>query len=215
MFGTFGTVLALLIRAELQKLGIQVFWKLANVLYKEESSVDKAKRLYNAAVTAHGLIMIFYMLMPVLVNALGHLTLLKLVNVSKLAFSKAGILASRMLVTSLVLALASLAAKGTAVDHASATGWTLYPPLSGKTYHTGVSVDWVIVAVCLACISPLISAAYFVAIIVGSKHKNLKLTQMSVLALGLLISSMLLLATVSVRVGEGKERGEGESGGRS
>ncbi|MFP3039532.1 MAG: cbb3-type cytochrome c oxidase subunit I [Candidatus Hodgkinia cicadicola] len=198
--GIFGTVLSLLIRAELQKPGIQVFKKLANVLYKEESSVDKAKHLYNAAVTAHGLIMIFYMLMPILVNALGYLTLPLLVNVSKLALPKAGVLAFWMLVTSLVLALVSLTTKGTAVDYASATGWTLYPPLSGKTYHAGTSVDWVIAAVCLACISSLISAAHFIAVIVGGRHKNLKLTQMSLLAWGLLISSILLLATAPVLV---------------
>ncbi|XNX62362.1 MAG: cbb3-type cytochrome c oxidase subunit I [Candidatus Hodgkinia cicadicola] len=198
--GIFGAVLSLLIRAELQKPGIQVFRKLANVLYKEEGSVDKAKHLYNAAVTAHGLIMIFYMLMPILVNALGYLTLPKLANVSKLDFPKAGVLAFWMLVTSLVLALVSLVAKGTAGDYASATGWTLYPPLSGKAYHTGTSVDWVIAAVCLACASSLISAAYFVSIIVGGRHKDLKLTQMSLLAWGLLISSILLLVTAPVLV---------------
>ncbi|MFP3038228.1 MAG: cbb3-type cytochrome c oxidase subunit I [Candidatus Hodgkinia cicadicola] len=198
--GIFGTVLSLLIRAELQKPDIQMFKKLANVLYKKESSVDKAKHLYNATVTVHGLIMIFHMLTPILINALGYLTLPKLLNVSKLALPKAGVLAFWMLVTSLVLALVSLVAKGTAEGYASATSWTLYPPISGKAYHVGTSADWVIVVVCLACISLLISAVHFVSIIVCGRHKNLKLTQMSPLAWGLLISSILLLVTVPVSV---------------
>ncbi len=91
--GVLGTSLSLLIRAELQKPGIQIFKKLADVLYRKESSFDKAKHLYNASVTAHGLIMIFYMLMPTLVNGLGCLTLPALIKTDELAFPKAGVLA--------------------------------------------------------------------------------------------------------------------------
>ncbi len=91
--GLLGTILSLLIRAELQKPGIQTFKKLADILYRKESSVDKAKHLYNASVTAHGLIMIFYTLMPTLVSGLGSLTLPELIKANELAFPRAGVLA--------------------------------------------------------------------------------------------------------------------------
>ncbi|MGP1927170.1 MAG: hypothetical protein ACTS80_01030, partial [Candidatus Hodgkinia cicadicola] len=38
-------------------------------------------------------------------------------------------------------ALSSLIAWGTSTDRGIATGWTLYPPLSSKTYHNGLAVD--------------------------------------------------------------------------
>ncbi len=86
-----GALLSVVIRAELQAPGVQVFSKVARALYGRAHTADKAVHLYNAAITAHGVVMIFYMLMPVLVNALGSFLLPKMLGLPALAYPKAGV----------------------------------------------------------------------------------------------------------------------------
>ncbi|ACT34353.1 putative cytochrome c oxidase, subunit I [Candidatus Hodgkinia cicadicola Dsem] len=199
--GVVGALLSVVIRAELQAPGVQVFNKVARALYGRAHTADKAVHLYNAAITAHGVVMIFYMLMPVLVNALGSFLLPKMLGSPALAYPKAGVAGFWVLVVSTAIALASLAVKGTASDYGPATGWTLYPPLSNSTFHSGASVDWVILAVCLVCVSSLITAANFVASITAARAKATKPSQMPLLAWALLISSALLVTTMPVLMG--------------
>jgi cytochrome c oxidase subunit 1 len=58
MAGFIGTTLSLLIRFELSYPGIQVF--------------DTTLAAYNTVVTAHGLIMVFFFVMPLLIGGFGN-----------------------------------------------------------------------------------------------------------------------------------------------
>ncbi|MFP3039968.1 MAG: cbb3-type cytochrome c oxidase subunit I [Candidatus Hodgkinia cicadicola] len=197
IFGLIGIVLSLLIRAELRSPGIGVF----SFFFKTNSEQnDKAKHLYNVIVTIHGLIMIFYTLMPLLINGLGNLTLPRLLKIETLAFPKMGIVAFWTFIASLMVALSSLIAGGTNVYRWIATGWTLYPPLSGKIYHNGLAVDLALISICLTCASSMLTAIIFVNTILRSRKASLKLSQMPLLVWGLLISSLLLLITMPVLV---------------
>src|SRR6516164_6811594 len=55
--GVIGAALSVLIRMELQEPGLQIF---------------PASHYYNVAVSAHGLIMIFFVLMPALIGGFGN-----------------------------------------------------------------------------------------------------------------------------------------------
>ncbi|MGP1916565.1 MAG: cbb3-type cytochrome c oxidase subunit I [Candidatus Hodgkinia cicadicola] len=195
--GLIGIVLSVLIRTELRSPGVGAF----SFFYKTESAQnDKTKHLYNVIITIHGLIMIFYMLMPMLINGLGTITLPKMLKIKALAFPKVGFVAFWTFLTSLMVALSSLIAWGTSTDRGIATGWTLYPPLSSKTYHNGLAVDLAIISIWLTCASSMLNSINFVTTILCLREAKLKLTEMPLLAWGLLISSMLLLITMPVLV---------------
>ena len=68
--GFVGGAMSILMRMELQEPGIQIFSHLAEIFNgaSPETAIDAAKNLYNAFVTAHGLIMIFFAVMPALIG---------------------------------------------------------------------------------------------------------------------------------------------------
>jgi len=69
--GIIGVAMSIAIRAELMNPGIQVFPLISQVLAGDDS-IDAAKNMYNVVVTAHGLIMIFFVLMPALIGGFGN-----------------------------------------------------------------------------------------------------------------------------------------------
>ncbi len=199
-FGTIAVVISILMRAELNYPGIQVYNKIAKLIYKDGDITDRAKHLYNSSMTAHGLIMIFYMLMPMLINGMGSLLIPKLVMSNDLASKEANLCSFFILLLSALIAIISLFTKGTLKDYGSATGWTLYPPLSNADYHAGRSVDLVIFAIILACISSVITSSNFISTIITKKDRRIRLVKMSLIAWALLISSLLLIIIMPVLV---------------
>src|ERR1700740_2644390 len=61
--GVLGGLLSIIMRAELQEPGLQVFPALSQVLdgASADQAIDASKNLYNVFITSHGLIMIFFM----------------------------------------------------------------------------------------------------------------------------------------------------------
>ncbi len=120
--GSIGIAMSALIRAELHKPDIQVFNRIAKFVYKTGDFVDQAKHLYGVTMTAHGLIMIFYMLMPMLINGFGSLVVPEMLGASSLAFPKMGTASLALLVWSLAHTIASLITKGTPTEYGTGTG---------------------------------------------------------------------------------------------
>ncbi|AUG34131.1 Cytochrome c oxidase subunit 1 [Candidatus Hodgkinia cicadicola] len=197
--GVIGILMSTLMRLELHKPQIQVFNKISKLIYKSGDFGDQAKHLYNVTLTAHGLIMIFYMLMPMLINGFGNLNIPEQLGVRSMAFPKMGATSLALLILSLIHTVLSLLTKGTPTEHGAATGWTLYPPLSNRTYHAGKSVNYIINAICLACVSSLLNAANFISTIISQTQPR-KLTRIPLFAWSVLISSVLLVLTLPVLI---------------
>ncbi|AHL30931.1 MAG: Cytochrome c oxidase subunit 1 [Candidatus Hodgkinia cicadicola] len=195
--GVIGVLMSTVMRLELYEPQIQIYNKISKLIYKFGDFGDQAKHLYNVTLTAHGLIMVFYMLMPMLINGFGNLNIPEQLGIKSMAFPKMGVTSLALLILSLVYAMLSLLAKGTPTEYGAATGWTLYPPLSNWTYHAGKSVNYVINAVCLACISSLLSAINFITTII-TQTKPRTLTRIPLFAWSILISSILLVLTLPV-----------------
>ncbi|XXN13663.1 MAG: cbb3-type cytochrome c oxidase subunit I [Candidatus Hodgkinia cicadicola] len=197
--GVIGTLMSTVMRLELHKPQIQIYNKISKLIYKTGDFDDQAKHLYNVTLTAHGLIMIFYMLMPMLINGFGNLNIPEQLNIKSMAFPKMGVTSLALLILSLVYAMLSLLTKGTPTEYGTATGWTLYPPLSNRKYHTGKSVDHVIKAIYSACISSLLNAINFISTII-SQTKPRALTRLPLFAWSILISSLLLVLALPVLI---------------
>lgn len=72
--GVFGSIYSFLIRLELSSPGSIIF--------------EGNFQLYNVVVTSHGLIMIFFMLMPILISGFGNFLIPVMVGQSDMAFPR-------------------------------------------------------------------------------------------------------------------------------
>ncbi len=120
--GVIGMLMSTTMRLELHKPGVQVYNKISKLIYAVGDSKDQAKHLYNVTATAHGLIMVFYMLMPMLISGFGNLNIPEQLNVRAMAFPKAGTASLALLVLSLVYTMRSLLTKGTPTEYGAGTG---------------------------------------------------------------------------------------------
>ncbi|MFP3037805.1 MAG: cbb3-type cytochrome c oxidase subunit I [Candidatus Hodgkinia cicadicola] len=198
--GIIGSIVSIFIRAELHYPGIQIFDKIAKIIYKRGNLVDKAKHLYNISMTIHGIIMIFYMLIPLFINGFGNLLIPELVGSKNLAVPKAGVISFFILILSFVFVLISLLVKGNATDYGAATGWTLYPPLSNSNYHTGKSVNFIIIAIILACVSFMITATNLIATIFCKRTKKFSMSEMSLLVWSESLSSVVIIIITPILI---------------
>jgi cytochrome c oxidase subunit 1 len=87
---------------------------------------------YNKLFTAHGIIMVFFFLVPVIPAVLGNFFLPMMIGAKDVAFPKLNLLSWYCYVLGSCVALWAIIAGG--VD----TGWTFYTPFSSKSSHTNV-----------------------------------------------------------------------------
>ena len=87
---------------------------------------------YNKAFTAHGTIMIFLFLIPVIPGVLGNFLVPLMVGAKDMAFPKLNLLSYYVWISGALFFVWQLTVGG--LD----TGWTLYPPYSSKYSHTNV-----------------------------------------------------------------------------
>src|SRR5437879_11257725 len=82
---------------------------------------------YNRLFTAHGIIMVFFFLVPVVPTVLGNFCLPMMIGAKDLAFPRLNLLSWYLFVTGCGLALFAMLTRG--VD----TGWTFYTPYSSQS----------------------------------------------------------------------------------
>ncbi|MET0307084.1 MAG: cbb3-type cytochrome c oxidase subunit I, partial [Sphingomonas sp.] len=70
--GIIGGGISGLMRAELMEPGIQYLPTWLAMLHPGEHSFDDAMHFWNVLITAHGLIMVFFMVMPAMIGGFGN-----------------------------------------------------------------------------------------------------------------------------------------------
>jgi len=93
-----------------------------------------APDVYNALVTMHGTIMVFFVAMPILLAAFGNFLIPLMIGAKDMAFPKLNMLSFWVFFLASLVLMASFFVPG----GAAAAGWTGYPPLSAKMEYTGV-----------------------------------------------------------------------------
>ena len=149
---------------------------------------------YNALVTNHGSLMIFWVAMPILLAGFGNFLIPLMVGADDMVFPRINRLSYQLFFLSAVVIVASLFVPGGGFGGA----WTAYPPLSAKQAFNLTplgSTLWVI-AVALEFIAFLLGGINFIVTAMNARAPGMKAFDVPIVVWTIVMASLLFMASV-------------------
>jgi cytochrome c oxidase subunit 1 len=149
---------------------------------------------YNALVTNHGTIMIFWLAMPVLIAAFGNFLIPLMVGADDMVFPRINRLSYQVFLLSAIILIISFFVPGGGFGGA----WTAYPPLSAKAEYnlTAWGSSLWLLAVALEFVAFLLGGINFITTLMNSRTKGMKMFDIPITVWFIVIASILFMASV-------------------
>src|SRR5690606_15334807 len=149
---------------------------------------------YNALITNHGAIMIFWVAMPVLIAAFGNYLIPLMIGADDMVFPRLNRLSYQIFLISALVLLSSFFVEGGPFGGA----WTMYPPLSSNAEYsqTPIGTTLFIIAVGLEFIALLMGGINFIVTAMNSRAPGMRMYDIPVVVWMIVIASILFMASV-------------------
>ncbi|MCW4149239.1 cytochrome o ubiquinol oxidase subunit I [Halomonas sp. 18H] len=147
---------------------------------------------YDQIFTAHGVIMIFFVAMPMVIGLMNLVVPLQ-IGARDVAFPFLNNLSFWLFVAGVALVNVSLL-----LGEFAKTGWLAYAPLSGIEYSPGVGVDYWIWALQISGIGTTLTGINFFVTILKMRTKGMKLFRMPIFTWTSLCANILIIASFPI-----------------
>lgn len=193
--GIIGGALSGMMRLELAHPGIQYLGYMSQWL-GGASDITAAKHFWNVMITAHGLIMVFFMVMPAMIGGFGNWFVPLMIGAPDMAFPRMNNVSFWLTAVAFIMLCGSMFVPGGSGNGAG-TGWTVYAPLS-TSGSVGPAVDMAIFSLHLAGAASILGAINFITTIFNMRAPGMTLHKMPLFVWSVLVTAFLLLLALPV-----------------
>jgi cytochrome c oxidase subunit 1 len=194
---SIGGLMAMLMRLDLAYPDTQFsFLSILPGTLQADSAIGAAN--YNAMVTMHATIMIFFVIMPILAGTFANFLIPLMIGARDMAFPKLNMLSFwTAFVSAIIMVSSFFVPQGPA-----AGGWTSYAPLSASTDPNYMGVYWGQNLWCISIIvlgaSSMMGSINYITTIINMRTKGMTFFRLPLVIWSLFITAILLLLALPV-----------------
>jgi len=194
--GVVGGAISGIMRAELAHPGLQylAFW--TRFVGGDGADLNQTLHMWNVLITAHGLIMVFFMVMPAIIGGFGNWFVPIMIGAPDMAFPRMNNISFWLTFSGFCSLMISPFMPG-GTGHGAGTGWTVYAPLS-TSGSVGPAVDFAIFSLHLAGAGSILGAVNFITTIFNMRAPGMTLHKMPLFVWSVLVTAFLLLLALPV-----------------
>ena len=187
-------------RLELMNPGVQYMClEGARFIADSASECTPNGHLWNVMITYHGVLMMFFVVIPALFGGFGNYFMPLQIGAPDMAFPRLNNLSFWMYIAGTSLGVASMLTPGGNGQLGSGVGWVLYPPLS--TSEAGMSMDLAIFAVHLSGASSILGAINMITTFLNMRAPGMTLHKVPLFSWSIFVTAWLILLALPVLAG--------------
>ena len=199
ILGIISVAFTMYMRLELMEPGVQYMCLEGASILSQQSECTPNGHLWNVMITGHGILMMFFVVIPLLFGGFGNYFMPLMIGAPDMAFPRMNNLSFWMFFAGATLAVMSVIMPGGNGQAGSGVGWVLYAPLS--TNEQGWSMDLAIFAVHLSGASSILGAINMITTFLNMRAPGMTLFKVPLFAWSIVVTAFLILFALPVLAG--------------
>lgn len=198
--GFIAVAFTVYMRMELMEPGVQ-YMCLEGMRFTKAAVADCTPNghLWNVLVTGHGILMMFFVVIPALFGGFGNYLMPLQIGAPDMAFPRLNNFSFWLYVAGSSLAICSVFAPGGNDQLGAGVGWVLYPPLS--VLEGGISMDLAIFAVHVSGASSILGAINMITTFLNMRAPGMTLFKVPLFAWSIFVTAWMILLALPVLAG--------------